>query len=580
MHNEMNLKEVLIRFKPFYKRYWKQFAIAIFGMILASGGTAGSFYALEPILNYIFVEKNEALLYTVPFLLVLMYFFKNLGTYLQSFYVSFIGTDMLRVLRARVLKNVLRLDMDFFKRYRSGGLVSRCTNDINALQSIVSNIIPDFFRELLTAIGLLAVVLYQSPTLAFFALVILPLAIFPLVWFAKKLKKYARNIQETNSDLLSYLGEIFSNIELIKANDNEKKESDKFAKHNDTLCKLNLKSARIDALTSPLMDMMGSVGVAVVIIVGGREVINGSMSVGSFISFVSALFAIYTPLKRLSSLYGKLQGAVAASERTFYLLDLEPQIKGGSKELKNIEKISFENVEFAYENPHKSVLKGVNFDFVKGQMLALVGTSGGGKSSIINLLMYFYEKQKGKILLNQEDISTFTIESLHAKIGLVTQNIYLFNDSFAANIAYSEELEEEKVIQALKLANAYEFVKEMGGIWAEVKEHGKNLSGGQKQRIAIARALYKNPDVLIFDEATSALDNESEKAIVKTIENLKQDRLILVVAHRLSTIENADKIVVLDKGKVLAIGKDEELLQTCSLYQKFKSKEKTKPSFS
>ncbi len=552
MHNEMNLKEVLIRFKPFYKRYWKQFAIAIFGMILASGGTAGSFYALEPILNYIFVEKNEALLYTVPFLLVLMYFFKNLGTYLQSFYVSFIGTDMLRVLRARVLKNVLRLDM----------------------------IIPDFFRELLTAIGLLAVVLYQSPTLAFFALVILPLAIFPLVWFAKKLKKYARNIQETNSDLLSYLGEIFSNIELIKANDNEKKESDKFAKHNDTLCKLNLKSARIDALTSPLMDMMGSVGVAVVIIVGGREVINGSMSVGSFISFVSALFAIYTPLKRLSSLYGKLQGAVAASERTFYLLDLEPQIKGGSKELKNIEKISFENVEFAYENPHKSVLKGVNFDFVKGQMLALVGTSGGGKSSIINLLMYFYEKQKGKILLNQEDISTFTIESLHAKIGLVTQNIYLFNDSFAANIAYSEELEEEKVIQALKLANAYEFVKEMGGIWAEVKEHGKNLSGGQKQRIAIARALYKNPDVLIFDEATSALDNESEKAIVKTIENLKQDRLILVVAHRLSTIENADKIVVLDKGKVLAIGKDEELLQTCSLYQKFKSKEKTKPSFS
>ncbi|MCE3578619.1 ABC transporter ATP-binding protein/permease, partial [Campylobacter jejuni] len=179
-------------------------------------------------------------------------------------------------------------------------------------------------------------------------------------------------------------------------------------------CKLNLKSARIDALTSPLMDMMGSVGVAVVIIVGGREVINGSMSVGSFISFVSALFAIYTPLKRLSSLYGKLQGAVAASERTFYLLDLEPQIKGGSKELKNIEKISFENVEFAYENPHKSVLKGVNFDFVKGQMLALVGTSGGGKSSIINLLMYFYEKQKGKILLNQEDISTFTIESLHA----------------------------------------------------------------------------------------------------------------------------------------------------------------------
>ncbi len=580
MYKEMNLKEVLMRFKPFYKTYWKQFVIVVFGMLLASGGTAGSFYALEPILNYIFVEKNENLLYTVPFLLVVMYFFKNLGVYLQSFYVSYIGTDMLKVLRARVLENVLRLDMDFFKRYRSGELVSRCTNDINALQSIVANIIPDFFRELLMAIGLLTVVLYQSPALAFFALVILPLAIFPLLWFAKKLKKYARNIQETNSDLLSYLSEIFSNIELIKANDNERKESDKFAKYNSAFCNLNLKSARIDALISPLMDMMGSLGVAVVIIVGGREVIEGTMTVGSFVSFVSALFAIYTPLKRLSSLYAKFQGAVAASERTFYLLDLQAQIKGGEKVLKNIETIAFKNVEFAYENPYKSVLKDVSFDFKKGEMLAIVGTSGGGKSSIINLLMYFYEKQKGKILLGKEDISSFKISSLHSKIGLVTQNIYLFNDSFAANVAYSEELDELKVVKVLKLANAYEFVEEMGGIYTEVKEHGKNLSGGQKQRIAIARALYKDPDVLIFDEATSALDNESEKTIIKTIESLKQDRLVLVVAHRLSTIENADKIVVLDKGRVLAIGSDRELLQSCFLYRNFKNKEKQKSNFS
>lgn len=574
MHKEMNLKDVLIRFKPFYKKYWKQFGIAIIGMLLASGGTAGSFYALEPILNYIFVEKNEALLYTIPFLLVLMYFFKNLGTYLQSFYVSYIGTDMLRILRARVLKNLLRLDMDFFKRYRNGELVSRCTNDINALQSIVSNIIPDFFRELLTAIGLLIVVLYQSPTLAFFALVVLPCAILPLVWFAKKLKKYARNIQETNSDLLSRLSEIFSNIELIKASNTEKKENDKFAKQNDELCHLNLKSARIDALTSPLMDMMGSVGVAVVIIIGGREVIQGSMSVGSFISFVSALFAIYTPLKRLSSLYGKLQGAIAASERTFYLLDLEPQIKGGEKKLQSIEKIEFKQVDFAYENPYKSVLTNINLDFSKGQMLALVGTSGGGKSSIVNLLMHFYKKQKGQILFNGLDIDEISLKSLHDRIGLVTQNIYLFNDSFAENIAYSEEVDEKKIVEALKLANAYEFVEAMGGIYTEIKEHGKNLSGGQKQRIAIARALYKNPDLLIFDEATSALDNESEKAIIKTIENLKQNRLILVIAHRLSTIENADKIAVIDQGQIIAMGKDKELLQTCELYQKFKHRDK------
>lgn len=573
MHKDMTLKDVLIRFKPFYKKYKKEFAIAIFGMILTSIGTAGSFASLKPILDYIFVEKNEALLYTLPFLLVVIYILKNLGFYLQTYYLSFIGMDTLRILRFEVLKNLLRLDIDFFKRNRNGELVSRCTNDINALQSIVSNIIPDFFRELLTIVGLLIVVFYQSPTLAFFALVVLPCAIFPLVHFARKLKKYARSIQETNSDLLSRLSEIFSNIELIKASNTQNKESEKFAKQNNELCRLNLKSTRIDALTSPLMEIIGSLGVAAVIIIGGREVIHGTMSVGSFFAFITALFAVYTPLKRLSSLYGKLQGAIAASERTFYLLDLEPQILNGSKNLESIERVKFKQVEFAYENPYKSVLKDINFEFNKGEILALIGTSGGGKSSIINLLMRFYDKQKGEILLNDLDISEFSIESLHDRIGLVTQNIYLFNDSFAENIAYSEEPNEEKIIKALKLANAYDFVQEMGGIYAEIKEHGKNLSGGQKQRIAIARALYKNPDLLIFDEATSALDNESEKAIIETIENLKKDRLILMIAHRLSTIENADKIAVIDQGQMIAIGTNEELLQSCELYQKFKNKE-------
>ncbi|EBF6020146.1 ABC transporter ATP-binding protein [Campylobacter coli] len=573
MHKDMTLKDVLIRFKPFYKKYKKEFAIAIFGMILTSIGTAGSFASLKPILDYIFVEKNEALLYTLPFLLVIIYILKNLGFYLQTYYLSFIGMDTLRILRFKVLKNLLKLDMDFFKRNRTGELVSRCTNDINALQSIVSNIIPDFFRELLTIVGLLIVVFYQSPILAFFALVVLPCAILPLVHFARKLKKYARSIQETNSDLLSRLSEIFSNIELIKASNTQNKESEKFAKQNNELCRLNLKSTRIDALTSPLMEIIGSLGVAAVIIIGGREVIHGTMSVGSFFAFITALFAIYTPLKRLSSLYGRLQGAIAASERTFYLLDLEPQILNGSKNLESIARIEFKQVDFAYENPYKSVLKDINFEFNKGEILALVGTSGGGKSSIINLLMRFYDKQKGEILLNDLDISEFSIESLHDRIGLVTQNIYLFNDSFAKNVAYSEEPNKEKIIKALKLANAYEFVQEMGGIYAEIKEHGKNLSGGQKQRIAIARALYKNPDLLIFDEATSALDNESEKAIIETIENLKKDRLVLMIAHRLSTIENADKIAVIDQGQMIAIGSNEELLQSCELYQKFKNKE-------
>lgn len=574
MHKEMNLKEVLIRFKPFYKRYWRQFVIVGIGMLLASGGTSATAYMIKPILDQIFIEKKETMLYIVPFLFILVYFLKNAGSYLQTYYISYIGTDMLRVLRSKVLKNILRLDMDFFKQHRSGELISRCTNDIGALQSIVSNIIPDFLTQLITAIGLLSVVVIQSPRLAFFALIVLPIAIIPLFYLIKKLKLYARNIQEKNSDLLSRLGEIFSNIELVKANNAQEKERQKFDQENKFFCKIILKSTRIGSLTSPLMEIIGSIGVAVVIIVGGREVIKGNMSVGSFFSFISALFWAYTPIKRLSNLYGSIQGAIAASERTFYLLDLEPKIKGGDKELKSIKNIKFKEVEFAYDDFSKKVLNGIDFEFSKGETLALVGMSGGGKSSIINLIMYFYEKNKGEILFNDLDIHHFNIKSLRDKIGLVTQNIYLFNDSFVENVAYSENLDEKRVIEALKLANAYEFVESMGGIYAEIKEHGKNLSGGQKQRIAIARALYKNPDLLIFDEATSALDNESEKAIMQTIESLKKERLILMIAHRLSTVENADKIVIIDKGKVLAIGKDEELLKTCELYRKFKNKEK------
>ncbi|QWU80023.1 lipid A export ATP-binding/permease protein [Campylobacter novaezeelandiae] len=572
MQKKMTLIDVLIRFKPFYKQYWKYFLFAIMGMLFASLGTAASAYVIKPILDDIFINKSLNLLYITPFFIFIVYFLKNLGAYLQSYYTSFIGIDILRILRSRVLENLLRLDMMFFKRYRKGELISRCTNDINALQSIVANIIPDFLRELITAIGLLSVVIYQSPTLAFFALIVLPVAIFPLVWFARKLKKYAKITQEKNSDLLSRLSEIFSNIEIIKVNNAENKEKLRFSKENDELSKVILKSVRVTSLTSPIMEIIGSFGVSIVIIVGGREVIHGNMSVGTFFSFITALFMIYAPIKRLSYLYGMLQTTIVASERTFYLLDLKPEIKGGDKRLENISDLLFKNVHFSYESG-KEILKGLDFYLKKGEILAFVGPSGGGKSSIVGLILHFFRRNSGDIFINNHSIDDFSLQSLRSKISLVTQDIYIFNDTIAQNVAYNEEFNENKVIEVLKLANAYEFSMQMGGIHSKLYENGKNLSGGQKQRIAIARALYKNPDMLIFDEATSALDNESEKVIINTIESLKKDRLIIMIAHRLSTIENADKIAVIDKGKVLAIGTDQELMQNCHLYQKFKNKE-------
>ena len=357
----------------------------------------------------------------------------------------------------------------------------------------------------------------------------MPCAVYPLNIFAKKLKTLGRRGQEKGADMNSRLNEIYQNIELIKADNTEAKEIAKFNLDNNALAKIGLKGARIGSLVTPLMEMFGAIGVAAVIVIGGREVIAGNMTPGSFSSFIAALFMAYGPIKSLAGLYGGIQGAVAACERTFFLLDLLPQIQSGDKSLEKIDKISLKNVNFSYEEG-KEVLKNVSFDLQKGKIIALAGPSGGGKSSIINLLVRFYDKNSGQILINQNDISEYDLETLRAKIALVTQNIYLFNDTVAQNIAYSEEFDEERVVDALKQANALEFVEAMGGIYAQINEHGKNLSGGQKQRIAIARALYKRPNFLIFDEATSALDNESEKLVMATIEALKKNHLILIIS--------------------------------------------------
>lgn len=570
-HKDMTLKEVLTRFKPFYKEYWFYFLLVISGMILAAAGTALTAWLMQPVIDKIFIEKDLQMLYYLPLGVLGFYFMKDLGGFMQGYFLSRIGIDMIKRLRAIMLSHILRLDMAFFDKYRSGELISRCTGDIGALQSIVSSILPEFAKNIIQLIGLLSVVIYQSPKLAFIALVVVPCAVYPLTRFAKKLKTLGRKGQEKGADMLSKLSEIFSNIELIKADNTTKKELNKFNVENEALAKIALKGSLIGCLVSPLMELFGAFGVAAVIIIGGKEVIDGNLTAGQFSSFITALFMAYDPIKRLAGLYGGIQGAVAASERTFFLLDLSPQIQSGSKNLKHIERICFDKVNFAYEEG-KTVLNNVNFSLQKGKISALAGPSGGGKSSIIKLLVRFFEKNSGKILINDDDISAYKLEDLRAKIALVTQNIYIFNDTIAENIAYSEEFNEERVIEALKLANAYEFVEQMGGIYTMLQEHGKNLSGGQKQRIAIARALYKKPDFLIFDEATSALDNESEKAIVATINNLRQNHLVLIIAHRLSTIENADTIIVIDKGEVVGMGSDEELLQNCQLYKKFKEK--------
>ncbi|WP_103573944.1 ABC transporter ATP-binding protein [Campylobacter concisus] len=570
--NNFGLKDVLKRFGPYFKDYIPHFIFAIIGMGLASGGTAVSAYLVEPVLNKIFVEKNEKLLYILPCAIIAIYVIKNIGTFMQAYFTAYIGQDTIRRFREKMVANLLNLDMDFFNEFRTGELISRTTNDIDRIRSIVSSMIPELTREFITIIGLLCVVIYQSPKLAFFALVVMPVAIYPISRLAKRMKKISKQSQEKTSDITSALSEIFTNIEIIKANNAQKYEHSRFVDENNKFFKLNLKSVKIEQLVSPLMETIGSIGVAAVIIIGGKDVIDGQINMGAFFSFLTALFMLYTPLKRIVNIYNKMQDAIAASERTFFLMDKVSQIKDGQNKLnEEINLIKFNDVRLSYGD--KEVLKGINLEANKSEFIALVGSSGGGKSSLMNLLMRFYDVNGGEILINGTNLKDIKIHSLRQNIGLVTQRVYIFNDTIAKNVAYGREFDEEAVVNALKMANAYEFVSKLDdGIHSILNEFGTNLSGGQRQRIAIARALYQNPQILIFDEATSALDNESEKEITKAINNLRSKKIIFVIAHRLSTVESADKIAVLSDGKIIDTGSDEELSKRNEIYAKLKGK--------
>ena len=565
-----NLKKLLKRFTPYFKDYIPYFIFAIIGMIMTSSGTAASAYLVKPLLDKIFIAKDINMLHLLPYAIIVVYIVKEGGRYLQTYFTERIGQDIIRRFRDTLLSNILTLDLSFFHKYRTGELISRNTNDVERIKSVVSNLIPEFFREFFTIVGLAGVVIYQSKELAFFSLIIMPLAIYPLSKLAKKMKKISRMSQEKISDITAKLSEIFNNIEIIKANCAEEHEHKLFQNDNKKYFNLTMKSVKISAIISPIMETLGAVGVATVIIVGGKEVIEGTMSVGSFFSFLTALFMLYTPIKRISSLYNRLQDAVAASERIFFLLDLKPEIKSGNQEIpKIIKNISYKGVALKYDD--KIALNGINLDIKQGEFIAMVGNSGGGKSSLVNLLIRFFDPHSGSISINNINLKSFSLKSLRNSVAIVTQRVYIFNESVASNVAYGEEIDEQKVVDALKKANAYDFIENLkDGIYTTLDEFGTNLSGGQRQRIAIARAIYKDPKILILDEATSALDSKSEQKISKAIENLIKDKITLVIAHRLSTIKKADRIIVLKHGKIEAIGTDKELELNCDEYLKLK----------
>jgi len=563
------MKKVFKRYWPYIKEYKLQYFLVIIGIILTVSATAATAHIMKPLMDEMFIEKKEEMLYLIPLGLIGIYFVKAVGRYIQSVFMQYIGQHIVTRFRELLLSKIISLDMTYLYLNRSGELISRVTNDINRIQYFVANMLPDLFRESLTVVALVSYVIYLNPMLALYSLIVVPLVVYPLIAIAKKLKKYSHRSQNKNADVVTRLTELFNNSEIIKANATEKYELDRFNIENWHFFKINMKAVYVGDLVSPVMEIIGATGLAAVIFVGGKEVYDGRMSVGEFTAFLTAVGLMFDPVKKVGSIYAKIQDAIAASERIFEVIDTKSRIEYGKIELnEDIHEIEYKNVTLMYEDSY--ALDNINIKISAGENIALVGDSGGGKSTFINMLLRFYDPDSGSVHINGLNIKDYENNSLKHHISLVTQRIYIFQDTLAANVAYgSTHIDEQKVKEALELADATKFVSELDdGINTKMEEFGANLSGGQRQRIAIARAIYKHSTLLLFDEATSALDNESEKRIQNALDSYTKDKITITIAHRLSTIKHADKILVLQKGKIVSSGTHEELLKISSVYRK------------
>ena len=557
------LRERHYRLLAMVKERWARLGIAVLCMLVMAGTEAGIPFLMKPAIDDIFIKQDLDMLKLIPLIVVLLYLAKGLAVYGQAYLMHYVGEDIIRRLRNQLYDRIQDQSLAFFHREKTGTLISRITNDVNLIKSMVSTAVTSSARDVFSIIGLTCVIFYRDWKLALLAMVVLPIAFYPVIEFGRRIRKVSTGRQEAMAEMTSFLHETLAGNKIVKAFGMEAYEKERLNKKSQRLFKFEMKSVKYRTLTSPVMEVMGGIGGAGVIWYGGYKVITGASTPGTFFSFLAAVLLLYGPVKKLAKLNTQVQEGMAAVDRVFDIIEMESDIvePDAPRDLKaGSHRVVFQGVQFKYEAD--LVLKSIDLDVSAGEILALVGMSGGGKTSLVNLIPRFYDVTKGAVCIDGIDIRDVAVSDLRRQIAIVTQEPILFNDTVRNNIAYgSLGASDADVEKAARAAYAFDFIQRFPkGFETVIGELGGRLSGGEKQRICIARALLKDAPILILDEATSALDAESEKLVQKALENLMKGRTTFVIAHRLSTVGFAHRIIVLKGGEIVEQGSRDELL--------------------
>lgn len=540
-------------------------------MIIVAVMSAAQAYMVKPMLDEVFFDQDAFMLKVIPLAIVGIFLVQGIFDYSYKYLLEKVGQSVIRDLRNSIYKHIQSLPLAFFHRTPTGELISRIISDVTLIQGAVSNVLVGIIKDAFQIFFLIFVIFYMNWRLALIAMILLPAIIYPIVNFGRRHRRLSRSNQQTTAQVSNILYETITGTRIVKAFCMEKYEVNRFAETLDRLFTIVMRDTRIGAISHPLMQLLGGIGISLVVWYGGSQVLSGISTPGTFFSFLTALIMIYEPLKGISRVNSTLQQGIAAAERVFHVLDVEPDVveKKDAEELPLIkEKIEFNDVSFRYNN-EAEVLRGINLKVKVGEVLALVGPSGGGKSTLVNLIPRFFDVSSGSLMIDGTDIRNVSLYSLRSQIGMVTQQTILFNDTVRNNIAYgSPDATYDQVKDAARAAHALNFIQQLpDGFDTVIGESGARLSGGERQRISIARAILRNAPVLILDEATSSLDTESEREVQQAIENLVQSRTTFVIAHRLSTIRNAHRIIVIQDGSIVEEGTHETLLPLGGVYK-------------